>query len=155
MGELLNTPESLWLTVERSRSPCSRSCSPDPNSLGSDSDSSDSVYKSPRTQKRSSSLPRDGSVASLWKFSLMHKFILDGFTYWYLLSFFRLSPSRDSASVPRRSEISRTQSCKSSANQHRVFRASDLQPGEVLGKGFFGQAIKVGFVPCCLYLFPY
>ena len=26
---------------------------------------------------------------------------------------------------------------------HRVFRTSDLVPGDILGKGFFGQAVKV------------
>lgn len=41
-------------------------------------------------------------------------------------------------------EVSRrTNSLRSSPNSHRVFRASDLIPGEVLGKGFFGQAVKV------------
>lgn len=33
---------------------------------------------------------------------------------------------------------------------HRIFRPSDLIHGEVLGKGCFGQAVKV---PCCFHHF--
>ena len=40
-------------------------------------------------------------------------------------------------------DISRTQSFRTMPETHRVFRTSDLVPGPVLGKGFFGQAVKV------------
>jgi len=40
-------------------------------------------------------------------------------------------------------DVSRSHSVKSSAKNHRVFRASDLAVGEVLGRGFYGQAVKV------------
>nr|XP_006627138.1 PREDICTED: LIM domain kinase 2-like [Lepisosteus oculatus] len=41
-------------------------------------------------------------------------------------------------------EISRSESLRSSTScSHRIFRPCDLIHGEVLGKGFFGQAIKV------------
>jgi len=46
-------------------------------------------------------------------------------------------------SYPAREEVSRSHSVKSSAKSHRVFRASDLIVCEVLGRGFYGQAIKV------------
>ena len=45
-------------------------------------------------------------------------------------------------SFPAREEVSRSLSAKS-AHSHRVFRASDLVIGEVLGRGFYGQAVKV------------
>ncbi|MGH0149506.1 UNVERIFIED_CONTAM: hypothetical protein FKN15_035003 [Acipenser sinensis] len=41
-------------------------------------------------------------------------------------------------------DISRSESLRSSSScSHRIFRPCDLIHGEVLGKGFFGQAIKV------------
>uniref|UniRef100_H3BAB2 non-specific serine/threonine protein kinase n=1 Tax=Latimeria chalumnae TaxID=7897 RepID=H3BAB2_LATCH len=41
-------------------------------------------------------------------------------------------------------DISRSESLRSSTScSHRIFRPCDLIHGEVLGKGFFGQAIKV------------
>uniref|UniRef100_A0A3P9DFQ1 non-specific serine/threonine protein kinase n=1 Tax=Maylandia zebra TaxID=106582 RepID=A0A3P9DFQ1_9CICH len=41
-------------------------------------------------------------------------------------------------------DIGRSESLRSSAScSHRIFRPCDLLHGEVLGKGFFGQAIKV------------
>jgi len=46
-------------------------------------------------------------------------------------------------SYPAREEVSRSQSVKSAS--HRVFRASDLTVGEVLGRGFYGQAVKVKY----------
>ncbi|ELU17691.1 hypothetical protein CAPTEDRAFT_165760 [Capitella teleta] len=45
--------------------------------------------------------------------------------------------------VPKPSDISRSQSCKEATGRHRVFRASDLIHKEVLGRGFYGQAVKV------------
>ncbi|XP_031712319.1 LIM domain kinase 2 [Anarrhichthys ocellatus] len=39
--------------------------------------------------------------------------------------------------------IGRSESLRSSSSSHRIFRPCDLIHGEVLGKGFFGQAIKV------------
>ncbi|XP_056010611.1 LIM domain kinase 1-like isoform X2 [Ostrea edulis] len=52
------------------------------------------------------------------------------------------SPSPMSSRI-RSIDLSRTSSLKTQPAAHRVFRATDLIQGEVLGKGFFGQAIKV------------
>lgn len=40
-------------------------------------------------------------------------------------------------------DLSRAQSFRAMPQTHRVFRTSDLVPGQILGKGFFGQAVKV------------
>ncbi|XP_055854469.1 LIM domain kinase 1 isoform X2 [Episyrphus balteatus] len=40
-------------------------------------------------------------------------------------------------------DLSRTKSFRIEHNQQRIFRASDLVQGELLGKGFFGQVFKV------------
>lgn len=45
-------------------------------------------------------------------------------------------------------DIGRSESLRSSSScSHRIFRPCDLIHGEILGKGFFGQAIKVGSSP--------
>lgn len=53
-------------------------------------------------------------------------------------------------------DIGRSESLRSSSScSHRIFRPCDLIHGEVLGKGFFGQAIKVGhqlFTGRCIHL---
>lgn len=36
-------------------------------------------------------------------------------------------------------DLSRTKSFRVEPKNHRIFRASDLTQGELLGKGFFGQ----------------
>ena len=68
-----------------------------------------------------------------------------------------LSPSRRSCSIDKspgssnaaspisqRKDINRSESLRVVSNRtHRIFRPSDLIHGEVLGKGCFGQAIKV------------
>lgn len=43
-----------------------------------------------------------------------------------------------------RKDIGRSESLRVVSRAHRIFRPSDLIHGEVLGKGCFGQAIKVG-----------
>ncbi|NP_001036156.1 LIM domain kinase 1a [Danio rerio] len=56
------------------------------------------------------------------------------------------SPSSSSAPSPLslRKDIGRSESLRGVSNRtHRIFRASDLIHGEVLGTGCFGQAIKV------------
>ncbi|KAL0979343.1 hypothetical protein UPYG_G00183910 [Umbra pygmaea] len=55
------------------------------------------------------------------------------------------SPGPDSPKDPFLSrDIGRSESLRSSSScSHRIFRPCDLIHGEVLGKGFFGQAIKV------------
>ncbi|XP_013406826.1 LIM domain kinase 1 isoform X2 [Lingula anatina] len=69
-----------------------------------------------RRHRRSSSLPREGDS----------------------------SPSRSPTPTKHRNcDLSRTQSFRAGSKNHRVFRASDLVAGEVLGSGFFGQASKV------------
>ncbi|NP_001072900.1 LIM domain kinase 1 [Xenopus tropicalis] len=42
-----------------------------------------------------------------------------------------------------RRDMSRSESVRTVTGVHRIFRPSDLMPGEVLGRGCFGQAIKV------------
>uniref|UniRef100_A0A8C4EDG7 LIM domain kinase 1 n=1 Tax=Dicentrarchus labrax TaxID=13489 RepID=A0A8C4EDG7_DICLA len=73
------------------------------------------------------------------------------------LFFLFLSPSRRSYSIDKspgssnaaspisqRKDINRSESLRVVSNRtHRIFRPSDLIHGEVLGKGCFGQAIKV------------
>ncbi|RVE64787.1 hypothetical protein OJAV_G00129310 [Oryzias javanicus] len=56
------------------------------------------------------------------------------------------SPGSSNAASPisQRKEINRSESLRVvSSRTHRIFRPSDLIHGEVLGKGCFGQAIKV------------
>ncbi|KAH9515170.1 LIM domain kinase 1 [Bulinus truncatus] len=51
-------------------------------------------------------------------------------------------------------DLNRSHSFSTRQQDHRVFRAVDLILGEVLGQGFFGQAIKVFFgqaIKVCLY----
>lgn len=40
-------------------------------------------------------------------------------------------------------DLSRTRSFRVEPKNQRIFRASDLVKGELLGKGFFGQVFKV------------
>lgn len=40
-------------------------------------------------------------------------------------------------------DLSRTRSFRVEPKSQRIFRASDLVKGELLGKGFFGQVYKV------------
>lgn len=59
---------------------------------------------------------------------------------------------KDTSFITR--DIGRSESLRSSSScSHRIFRPCDLIHGEILGKGFFGQAIKVGFK--LLMLFPF
>ncbi|KAJ7995645.1 hypothetical protein DPEC_G00246730 [Dallia pectoralis] len=57
------------------------------------------------------------------------------------------SPGSSNAASPlsQRKDINRSESLRivSNSRMHRIFRPSDLIHGEVLGKGCFGQAIKV------------
>ncbi|KAK7461996.1 hypothetical protein BaRGS_00038578 [Batillaria attramentaria] len=53
------------------------------------------------------------------------------------------SPSPVPPSRQKSMDLGRSASFHTHSQDHRVFRASDLIPGEVLGQGFFGQAIKV------------
>lgn len=53
------------------------------------------------------------------------------------------SPSPRPTSRQKSVDLSRAQSFRTMPETHRVFRTSDLIPGPVLGKGFFGQAVKV------------
>lgn len=51
--------------------------------------------------------------------------------------------------------IGRSESLRSSNScSHRIFRPCDLIHGEVLGKGFFGQAIKVTLAAIFTYSLP-
>lgn len=52
------------------------------------------------------------------------------------------SPGAAPLGSPRK-DIGRSESLRSVCRPHRIFRPSDLIHGEVLGKGCFGQAIKV------------
>ncbi|KAL5017333.1 hypothetical protein ScPMuIL_006922 [Solemya velum] len=53
------------------------------------------------------------------------------------------SPSPVPPNRQKSMELSRAHSFRAQPQSHRVFRPTDLLTGEVLGKGFFGQAIKV------------
>ncbi|RUS72106.1 hypothetical protein EGW08_020132 [Elysia chlorotica] len=53
------------------------------------------------------------------------------------------SPSPCPTSRQKSLDLSRSHSFTTHDQTHRVFRATDLVLGEVLGQGFFGQAIKV------------
>ncbi|XP_069082894.1 LIM domain kinase 1 isoform X2 [Pleurodeles waltl] len=55
------------------------------------------------------------------------------------------SPCSSSVGSPvsQRKDIGRSESLRVVSRMHRIFRPSDLIHGEVLGKGCFGQAIKV------------
>lgn len=92
--------------------------------------------------------------------SILLHFSFSSFLLFFLfLSHFPspLSPSRRSYSIDKspgssnaaspisqRKDINRSESLRVVSNQtHRIFRPSDLIHGEVLGKGCFGQAIKV------------
>ncbi|XP_059932384.1 LIM domain kinase 1a isoform X2 [Gadus macrocephalus] len=53
-------------------------------------------------------------------------------------------PSQNDSPSPQRKDFNRSESLRLvSSRMHRIFRPSDLIHGEVLGKGCFGQAIKV------------
>lgn len=52
------------------------------------------------------------------------------------------SPSASSPASQRK-DLGRSESLRVVCRPHRIFRPSDLIHGEVLGKGCFGQAIKV------------
>ena len=50
-------------------------------------------------------------------------------------------------------DIGRSESLRSSSScSHRIFRPCDLIHGEILGKGFFGQAIKVSLHVTSVFL---
>lgn len=55
------------------------------------------------------------------------------------------SPAAGSLGSPasQRKDLGRSESLRVVCRPHRIFRPSDLIHGEVLGKGCFGQAIKV------------
>ncbi|XP_048252363.1 LIM domain kinase 1-like isoform X1 [Haliotis rufescens] len=53
------------------------------------------------------------------------------------------SPSPVPACRQKSVDLGRSHSLRVQSQSHRVFRASDLIIGDVLGQGFFGQAIKV------------
>lgn len=55
------------------------------------------------------------------------------------------SPGASSLASPasQRKDLGRSESLRVVCRPHRIFRPSDLIHGEVLGKGCFGQAIKV------------
>lgn len=59
------------------------------------------------------------------------------------------SPGASSLGSPasQRKDLGRSESLRVVCRPHRIFRPSDLIHGEVLGKGCFGQAIKVRGTP--------
>lgn len=65
--------------------------------------------------------------------------------------FCSLSPSRRRSKSPspappsrqKSVDLTRAHSYRLQSSNHRVFRASDLIHGEVIGTGFFGRAVKV------------
>ncbi|GAB1607992.1 LIM domain kinase 2-like isoform X1 [Argonauta hians] len=53
------------------------------------------------------------------------------------------SPSPAPPTRQRNLDLTRANSFRNQTQSHRMFRSSDLQLGEILGKGFYGQATKV------------
>ncbi|XP_021340817.1 LIM domain kinase 1-like isoform X2 [Mizuhopecten yessoensis] len=130
---LQHTKEVLHLTVEREPSSLMRQSSSD-NSTCSPSDSSSPSPTSPASPQFIS--VNGVNVQRRPKSRLNAK---------------NLSPSRRRSKSPspippsrqKSVDLSRASSLRQQPQTHRVFRASDLIHGEVLGKGFFGQAVKV------------
>ncbi|XP_069136274.1 LOW QUALITY PROTEIN: LIM domain kinase 1-like [Argopecten irradians] len=127
---LQHTKDVLHLTVERDPSPL-RQRPPD-TSFTSDSSSS-----SPSTPATPQFININGVNVQRRQKSRLHAK--------------NLSPSRRRSKSPspippsrqKSVDLSRASSLRQQPQTHRVFRASDLIHGEVLGKGFFGQAVKV------------
>lgn len=63
--------------------------------------------------------------------------------YVLLLDLYLLLSSSPPANREGPGDLSRTHSFRVEPKNQRIFRASDLVKGELLGKGFFGQVYKV------------
>ncbi|XP_060081124.1 LIM domain kinase 1-like, partial [Ylistrum balloti] len=129
---LKHTKDVLHLTVERDPSPLR--CHPPDNSTCSLSESSSPSPTSPTTPQFINVNGVNVQRRPKSRLSAKH-----------------LSPSRRRSKSPspippsrqKSVDLSRASSLRQQPQTHRVFRASDLIHGEVLGKGFFGQAVKV------------
>ncbi|XP_022339629.2 LIM domain kinase 2-like isoform X2 [Crassostrea virginica] len=128
---LQNSKETLHLTLERGPTPLARSLtdSKGDNCYLSPEDSPASNDESQSTER----IINGVSVKIRAKRDQMNK-----------------NPSRrrskSPSPLPSRTkcvDLTRASSFKTQPTSHRVFRATDLIHGEVLGKGFFGQAVKV------------
>lgn len=116
INDILADTSSLRLTLERDPSPLPHRDSRESRSRTTTPPKYLDVDTLKKKHRRSSSLPREQDA----------------------------SPNRSPTLTKNKSiDLSRAQSFKTQSKNHRVFRASDLIAGEVLGKGFFGQAIKV------------
>ncbi|KAH3891292.1 hypothetical protein DPMN_015385 [Dreissena polymorpha] len=123
-----NTP--LKLTVERDPSPL-------PSRQGSRSFKSDSEDSDSGSAQSPGSVDIEGT-----KVLLRPKELINEHRNSHVR---RRSKSPSPMPSPRQKsvDLSRAQSFRSMPQTHRVFRTSDLVPGQILGKGFFGQAVKV------------
>ncbi|XP_033747383.1 LIM domain kinase 1-like isoform X2 [Pecten maximus] len=128
---LQHTKDVLHLTVERDPSPVTRRPSDSKCSI------SDSSSPSPTSPASPQFININGVNVQRRQKSRLHAK--------------NLSPSRRRSKSPspippsrqKSVDLSRASSLRQQPQTHRVFRASDLIHGEVLGKGFFGQAVKV------------
>ncbi|XP_033126631.1 LIM domain kinase 1-like isoform X2 [Anneissia japonica] len=128
---LKESSEILQLTVEHNPSPASPQADLAADSVEmelalkrewKDTDpSEDSVFAEPPTQKKQLQYKRD-SLEALPKI--------------------RRNSSEEPKS-PSRFTFSRSSSIKKGMKNHCIFRPTDLIKGDIIGKGFFGQAIKV------------
>uniref|UniRef100_A0A3P9H2J4 LIM domain kinase 1 n=1 Tax=Oryzias latipes TaxID=8090 RepID=A0A3P9H2J4_ORYLA len=82
---------------------------------------------------------------NIWTASRSHPTAFTSFSFRRSYSIDKSPGSSNAASpIAQRKEINRSESLRVvSSRTHRIFRPSDLIHGEVLGKGCFGQAIKV------------
>ncbi|KAL3856652.1 hypothetical protein ACJMK2_011380 [Sinanodonta woodiana] len=139
---LADTNEQLRLTIERDPSPIR-------HPVDSESD------ESPIRRGSKEALLRRGSDDESPSKSSSDELEVDGVRVRLrpkdLLSTHRQSHTRRRSKSPsptpsprqKSIDLSRAQSFRSQPQTHRVFRSSDLIHGEVLGKGFYGQARKV------------
>ncbi|XP_064618715.1 LIM domain kinase 1-like isoform X2 [Lineus longissimus] len=125
LNDMMKGPESIWLTVEREATPFK-------------SQRSQSLFPSQVTEEFAKTHRRRSTRDDALPVRLNDT----------CRGGMRKSPGRSHSPSPlpkqkRFSELSRTHSFHNSSTNHRVFRMGDLVNGEVLGRGFFGQAIKV------------
>lgn len=127
---LENPNEALHLMVERDPSPL-------PYDRSSRVYSSDTESESERYASSPEAVDVDGT-----KVLLRPKNVINSHRNSHVR---RRSKSPSPLPSPRQKsvDLSRAQSFRTMPQTHRVFRTSDLVPGAVLGKGFFGQAVKV------------
>ncbi|KAL4223550.1 LIM domain kinase 1 [Mactra antiquata] len=129
---LENPNELLRLTVERDPSPL-----PLDREVLTSSDSESDIDKS----RSSSSTPNSVDIEGTQVF-LRPKDVVNTQRNSHVRRRSK-SPSPLPSSRQKSVDLSRAQSFRTTPQTHRLFRTSDLVPDCILGKGFFGQAVKV------------